>query len=82
MRCGLETLSYRQLVLRASAIAGALADAGLEAGEMVAVSLERSAWRAAAFLGVLMAGATVKRARASTSMKRWRLGGSAGSTGR
>ena len=56
MRCGLETLSYRQLVLRASAIAGALADAGLEAGEMVAVSLERSAWRAAAFLGVLMAG--------------------------
>ena len=54
--CGEHQLSYGELLERAARIAEALTGAGLATGEMVGVSFERSPWRPAAFLGVLMAG--------------------------
>ena len=54
--CGADRLTYRELLARAVRVADALARAGLATGEMVGVSLERSSWRPAVFLGVLMAG--------------------------
>lgn len=55
--CAGATLSYAELDARAKAIAAALAADGVAAGDVVAVLLERSERLAAAFLGVLMAGA-------------------------
>ncbi len=54
--CGEHRLTYGQLLGRAVRVAEALAAAGLATGEIVGVSLERSSWRPAVFLGVLMAG--------------------------
>lgn len=55
--CGEERLSYAELVARAGRLASALRAAGVERGDVVAVCLEQSLWRPAAFLGILMAGA-------------------------
>ena len=55
-RCGEALLTYAGLARRAVRLADALADEGLVEGEAVAVSLNRSVWRSAAFLGVLLAG--------------------------
>ena len=56
VECGEDRLTYAELVDRARRMAAALARAGLEPGNPVAVSLERSTWRPVAFLAVLMAG--------------------------
>jgi len=56
VQCGGTALTYGDLMRRAAAIADALVAAGLEAGDMTPVSLDRTAWRAAAFVGALLAG--------------------------
>lgn len=49
-------LSYRELVLRAAAVADALLTGGCAAGDRVAIVLEKSADQAIAVLGTLLAG--------------------------
>ena len=73
VQCGEETLAYAQLIERAARIADALTQAGLEAGEIVAVSLERSPWRVAAFLAVLWAGGVYLPVDPALPAKRKRL---------
>jgi amino acid adenylation domain-containing protein len=53
------TTTYAQLVARASAIGRALQASGVQPGDRAAVFLERGADAAAAFFGVLAAGAVV-----------------------
>ncbi len=55
--CDQESLSYRELELRAEQIAGHLAGRGAGPGSLVAVCAERSADLVAALLGVLKSGA-------------------------
>ncbi len=54
---GETTLTYRQLLDRASGIASMLARAGVASDEIVPVALDRGAESLAAFLGVWMVGA-------------------------
>ncbi|MER5550623.1 amino acid adenylation domain-containing protein [Streptomyces sp. NPDC002793] len=49
-------LSYRQLVARANALAGALEESGLRPGEPVAIWMDKGWEQAVAVLGVLIAG--------------------------
>lgn len=53
-----QAWSYAELQARARALAGALRDRGVGAGDVVAVYAERSALLGAAVLAVLEAGAT------------------------
>ena len=53
---GEVTLSYGEVVDRARRIAGSLAEAGLEEGELVPVALPRGATCVVAFVGIMMAG--------------------------
>ena len=54
---GDERLSYAELDLRASRLAGLLVERGVRPGDLVGVHLERGAEMAASVLGVLKAGA-------------------------
>ena len=54
-----ESVDYDRLAARSLAFAAALADAGIRPGERVAVLLRRGADAAAAFFGILAAGAVV-----------------------
>ncbi|GAA4887644.1 non-ribosomal peptide synthetase [Actinomycetospora straminea] len=57
VRCGDETLTYRALVDRAGALAGALRDAGAGPGALVGVALPRTPQLVVALLAVLGSGA-------------------------
>ncbi|MDD7969413.1 non-ribosomal peptide synthetase [Actinomycetospora lemnae] len=57
VRCGDETLTYRALVDRAGALAGALRDAGAGPGALVGVALPRGPQLVVALLAVLGSGA-------------------------
>ncbi|MBO4204432.1 amino acid adenylation domain-containing protein [Micromonospora echinofusca] len=54
---GSSALTYRDLMARAEALAGALADRGVGVDDTVAVLLDRSVTLAAALLGIMRAGA-------------------------
>jgi len=54
---GSEEITYAELMRRAGAVAAALRQRGVERGDRVGVMLERSVGSAAAFCGVLLAGA-------------------------
>src|SRR5438552_18849611 len=55
--CGAERYSYEQLERRAAAFATALRDAGIEAGDRVAICLENSIDAVVAIFSILKAGA-------------------------
>ncbi|WP_224242636.1 non-ribosomal peptide synthetase [Hyalangium gracile] len=57
LRWGEQTVSYAALAEQAGRIAGALVDAGVQRGDRVALSVERSPRMVAALLGILQAGA-------------------------
>ena len=57
VRCDTETVTYNELLDRASSIAAELSRRGVRRGAIVALMLDRSPWMMASMLGTLMAGA-------------------------
>lgn len=54
---GITNFTYRELDLRASALAQALVDNGVKRGDSVPVLMEKSAWQIVSVMGILYAGA-------------------------